>query len=102
MDLEHCYILYLQIYTSTNSIYLVLPLEINFFKCLLTCTLIYFFFSNPYSYKLSNCVKNIFLADVGLTCLLDIFLTVYVNQILIFFIFKILILFEYFFLEFGI
>jgi hypothetical protein len=72
---------------------LVLPLEINFFKCLLTCTLIYFFFSNPYSYKQSYIVKNIFMAGMGLPCLLDIFLTVYVNQILIFLNFKILILF---------
>jgi hypothetical protein len=49
----------------------------NFFQCLLTCTLIDFFFSNPYSYKLSNFVKNIFMAGVGLPCLLDIFLIVY-------------------------
>jgi hypothetical protein len=73
----------------------LLPLEVNFFKMpAYMHTYIYFFFSNPYSCKLSsNFVKNIFMAGVGLPCLLDIFLTVYVNQILIFFIFKILILF---------
>ena len=32
---------------------------------------------DPYSYKLSNFVKNIFMAGVGLPCLLDIFLIVY-------------------------